>query len=133
MMKKYEITKEFTVTCFDHKTKKIWMQYFNKGFYIFLNNNPNDLNKIIYGDTLFTAQNSMFNIFELNDGTLFKEVECSPVERWRAYAVLKEQDIERIEQPEEVDETKELLKKIISNQNQMMKLLRRRGIKRVTR
>jgi hypothetical protein len=33
----------------------------------------------------------------------------------------------------EVDETKELLKKILDNQNQMMKLLRRRGIKRVTR
>jgi hypothetical protein len=56
-------------------------------------------------------------------------------EEWElSYPKTEELKIEEKEDiSSEVDGTKEMLKKILSNQNQMMKLLRRRGIKRVTR
>lgn len=54
-------------------------------------------------------------------------------EEWElSYPKTEEPKIEKKEDiPSEVDETKELLKKILSNQNQMMKIIRRGGIKRV--
>ena len=88
--------------------------------------------------SIMSEQKEIYFYFlvDKNGEYIVKSKTFQPVfQEWElSYPKTEEPKIEEKEDvPSEVDETKELLKKILNNQNQMMKLLRRRGIKRIIR